>query len=153
MANYSQRFTYYSSFLFPKFQSIILSNQPIILPLFSNSTMQPQQKLIAMTYAFKFNPKTTALHAVSKALQSSSCPFKVGISGYGNLQTMSTDKWATSKSTQLSTKVWVKLLLMRFCRCRVSYLNIKQTILPIIQKVMPIIRTLFSTKMCFLLLF
>jgi len=37
---------------------------------------------------------------------------KVGISGYGNLQTMSTDKWATSKSTQLSTKVWVKLLLL-----------------------------------------
>ena len=29
-----------------------------------------------------------------------------------NLQTMSTDKWATSKSTQLSTKVWVKLLLL-----------------------------------------
>jgi len=25
---------------------------------------------------------------------------------------MSTDKWATSKSTQLSTKVWVKLLLL-----------------------------------------
>ena len=38
--------------------------------------------------------------------------FKVGISGYGNLQTMSTDKWATSKSTQLSTKIWVKLLLL-----------------------------------------
>jgi len=37
---------------------------------------------------------------------------KVGISGYGNLQTMSTDKWATSKSTQLSTKIWVKLLLL-----------------------------------------
>jgi len=36
---------------------------------------------------------------------------------------MSTDKWATSKSTQLSTKVWVKLLLMRFRRCHVSYLN------------------------------
>ena len=36
----------------------------------------------------------------------------VGISGYVNLQTMSTDKWATSKSTQLSTKVWVKLLLL-----------------------------------------
>ena len=33
--------------------------------------------------------------------------FKVGTSGYGNLQTMSTDKWATSKSTQLSTKIWV----------------------------------------------
>ena len=29
-----------------------------------------------------------------KALQSSSCSFKVG---HGNLQTMSTDKWATSK--------------------------------------------------------
>jgi len=38
--------------------------------------------------------------------------FKVGISGYANLQTMSTDKWTTSKSTQLSTKVWVKLLLL-----------------------------------------
>ena len=37
---------------------------------------------------------------------------KVGISGYDNLQTMSTDKWATSKSTQLSTKIWVKLLLL-----------------------------------------
>ena len=73
-----------------------------------------QQKLIAMTCAFKFNPKTTALHAVSKTQQSSSCPFKVGISGYGNLRTMSTDKWATSKSTQLSTKVWVKLLFHDF---------------------------------------
>ena len=40
------------------------------------------------------------------------CSFKVGMSGYGSLQTMSTDKWATSKSTQLSTKVWVKLLLL-----------------------------------------
>ena len=38
--------------------------------------------------------------------------FKVGTSGYGNLQTMNTDKWATSKSTQLSTKIWVKLLLL-----------------------------------------
>ena len=37
---------------------------------------------------------------------------KVGISGYANLQTTSTDKWATSKSTQLPTKVWVKLLLL-----------------------------------------
>jgi len=37
---------------------------------------------------------------------------KEGISGYGNLRTMSMDKWATSKSTQLSTKVWVKLLLL-----------------------------------------
>ena len=37
---------------------------------------------------------------------------KEGISGYGNLQTTSTDKWATSKSTQLSTKIWVKLLLL-----------------------------------------
>ena len=36
---------------------------------------------------------------------------------------MNTDTWATSKSTQLSTKVWVKLLLMRFRRHRVSYLN------------------------------
>ena len=31
---------------------------------------------------------------------------------YGNLRTMSTDKWATSKSTQLSSKVWLKLLLL-----------------------------------------
>jgi len=38
--------------------------------------------------------------------------FKVGISGYANLQTMCMDKWATSKSTQLSTKVWVKPLLL-----------------------------------------
>ena len=37
---------------------------------------------------------------------------KVGTSGYGNLQTMNMDKWATSKSTQLSAKIWVKLLLM-----------------------------------------
>ena len=37
---------------------------------------------------------------------------KVGTSGYGNLQTMNMDKWATSKSTQLSTKIWVKLLLL-----------------------------------------
>jgi len=37
---------------------------------------------------------------------------KVGTSGYGNLQTMKMDKWATSKSTQLSTKIWVKLLLL-----------------------------------------
>ena len=37
---------------------------------------------------------------------------KVRTSGYGNLQTMNTDKWASSKSTQLSTKIWVKLLLL-----------------------------------------
>ena len=38
---------------------------------------------------------------------------KLGISGLAiNLQTMSIDKWATSKSTQLSTKVCVKLLLL-----------------------------------------
>ena len=36
---------------------------------------------------------------------------KVGISGYANFWTMSTDKSATSKSTQLSTKVRVKLFL------------------------------------------
>jgi len=37
---------------------------------------------------------------------------KVGINlWYDNLQTMSMDKWATSKSAQLSTKVWVKLLI------------------------------------------
>jgi len=33
---------------------------------------------------------------------------KVGISGYG----MSTDKWPTSQSTQLSNKIWVKLLFL-----------------------------------------
>jgi len=33
-------------------------------------------------------------------------------SGYGDLQTMTTDKWATSKATQLPTKGWVKLLLL-----------------------------------------
>jgi len=33
-------------------------------------------------------------------------PLKVGISGHGNLQTMCMDKWATSKSTQLSTKIF-----------------------------------------------
>jgi len=44
--------------------------------------------------------------------------FKVGISGHGNLRTsellrtMSTDKWATSQSTQLLRKVWVKPLLL-----------------------------------------
>ena len=37
---------------------------------------------------------------------------KVGISRYANLRTMSTDKWATSKSSQLLTKAWVKLLLL-----------------------------------------
>jgi len=37
---------------------------------------------------------------------------KVGISRYSNFQTMTMDKWATSKSTQLSTKGWVKLLLL-----------------------------------------
>ena len=31
---------------------------------------------------------------------------------YANLRTMSMDKRTTSKSTQLSTKVWVKLLLL-----------------------------------------
>ena len=31
---------------------------------------------------------------------------------YGNLQTMRTDKWACSKYTQTSTKVWVILLLL-----------------------------------------
>jgi len=41
-----------------------------------------------------------------------SITLKVGISGYGNLRTMSTNKWATSKSTQFPTKVWVKLLLL-----------------------------------------
>ena len=82
--------------LFPNFQPIILS---IILPLLSNSTMQPQQKLIAMTCASKFNPKSAVflcMNAVCKALQSSSSPFKEGISGHGNLRAMGTDKWATS---------------------------------------------------------
>ena len=61
------------------------------------------------------------LTTASQLLQFSYCYFKVyagtrnlkvGISGYGNLQTMSMDKWATSKSTQLSTKIWIKLLLL-----------------------------------------
>jgi len=53
------------------------------------------------------------LEQVLGCLVSKPCPaFKVGISGYASLQTMSVDKWATSKSTQLSTKVWVKLLLL-----------------------------------------
>ena len=42
----------------------------------------------------------------------SSSQFKVGISGFGNLRTMSMDKWATSKSAQLSAKVWVFCLKM-----------------------------------------
>jgi len=37
---------------------------------------------------------------------------KVGDLGYGSLQNMSMDKRATSKSTQFSTKVWVKRLLL-----------------------------------------
>ena len=54
---------------------------------------------------------------------------------------------ATSKSTQLSTKVWGKLLLIicDFVNAMFPTLT-KQTILPIIQKAMPIILTLFSTK-------
>ena len=120
---------------------IILKDSPIILvfysqnfsPLFFQTSPlffhyqhnAASQKLVAMTCAFTFNPNyCISLHtAVCKVLQSSLCLFKVGISGYGNLRTMSTDKWATSKSTQLSTKVWVKLLLMRFCQCCVSYLD------------------------------
>ena len=31
---------------------------------------------------------------------------------------MNTDKWATSKSTQLSTKIWVKLLLLHAWKCQ-----------------------------------
>jgi len=88
---------------------IILKDSPIILvyssiPKFSaHYSFKPahyssiilkqhhaaQQKLFAMTYAFTFNPKTTeflCIHAVCKALQSSSHPFKVGISGYGKFQ-------------------------------------------------------------------
>jgi len=37
---------------------------------------------------------------------------QIAENGFCNLQTMCTDKWATSKSTQLSTNVWVKLLLL-----------------------------------------
>jgi len=138
----------YSIRLFPNFQPIILSNQPIIFPLFSNSTFQPQKKLIAMTCAFKLLLYLFAY--MQCALESSSCPFKVGISGYGNLRTMSTDKWATSKFTQLSTKVRVKLFLTWFSQCRVSYFN-KAGKFTYYSKVMPIILTLFSTIMWFLL--
>ena len=107
----------------PRVWQIILKDSPIIvlfIPKFSahySSIILKQyhaasQELIAMTCAFKFSPKTTVflcIHAMCKALKSSLCPFKVGISGYSNLQTMSTGKWATSEPT---TKVWVKLLLM-----------------------------------------
>jgi len=44
-------------------------------------------------------------------LQRRTASLKVGISGYCNLWIMSMDKWATSKSIQLWTKVWPKLLL------------------------------------------
>ena len=37
---------------------------------------------------------------------------KVGISRYANLRIMSTDKWTTSESIQLSTNIWFKLLLL-----------------------------------------
>ena len=47
--------------------------------------------------------------------------FKVGILGYGNLRTMSADKWAISKSTQLSTKNWVKLLLLLENAIKLNY--------------------------------
>ena len=62
---------------------------------------------------------------------------------------MSTDKRATAKPIQLSTKVWVKLLLTQFVNAVFPTLT-KQTILSI-QKAMPIILALFSTKMWFLL--
>ena len=104
-----------------------------------------------MTCAFKFNPKTAVFFGiilVCKALKSS-CPFKVGISGYGNLRTMSMDKWATSKSTQLQQKFGSNCSLCDFNA--VFPTLTKQTISAIIQKVMPIILTLFSTKMWFLL--
>ena len=52
---------------------------------------------------------------------------KVGISGYGNLQTMNTDKWATSKSTQLSTKIWVKLLLLLENTLKLNFEALKLT--------------------------
>jgi len=55
------------------------------------------------------NPRSFAVHAL---LLTGTLLFKVGTSGYGNLQTMNADRWATSKSTQLSTKIWVKLLLL-----------------------------------------
>jgi len=45
-----------------------------------------------------------------------------------------------------STKVWVKLLLMRSCQLLFFSTLKKQKILPITQKVMPIILTLFSKK-------
>ena len=50
--------------------------------------------------------------------------FKVGTSGYGNLQTMNTDKWATSKSTQLST---VKLLLLLENALKLNFEALKLT--------------------------
>ena len=65
--------------------------------------------------------------------------FKVRILGYGNLQTMSMDKRATSKSTQLSTKVLVKLYcsLHDFIDAVFPTLP-KQAILPLIQKQCPL---------------
>ena len=99
MANYFQRFTYCSILLFPNFQPIILSNQPIIYSLklanysyiilklvFKNFekhsddiyiSSQKQQKLIAMTSArpcaFKFNPKTTAFGKVNSLYMRMQC--------------------------------------------------------------------------------
>jgi len=53
--------------------------------------------------ALKVTPYRKSIHPVM---------VKIRGRGYGNLRTMSMDKWVTSKSTQFSTKVWVKLLLL-----------------------------------------
>ena len=76
-------------FLFPKFQ-------PIILPLFSNSTMQPHKNQLPWLVLLNLTLKLLyffAYNAMCKALQSSLCPFKAGISGYSNLRTMSTGSY------------------------------------------------------------
>ena len=118
--SFIHKFSAHSSFKPAHYSSIILKQH--------NAA---SQKLVAMTCAFTFNPKTTlflCIHAVCKALQSSSCPFKVGISGYGNLQTMSTDKWTTSKSTQLQQKFGSNCSLQDFVNAVFPTLT-KQTIL------------------------
>ena len=63
---------------------------------------------------------------------------------------MSTHKWATSKVYTTFSKLGQTAPYMIFVNAMFPNLT-KQTILPIIQKVMPIILTLFSTKMWFLL--
>jgi len=84
-----------------------------------NTVILPRTSIYLVNYSVLYNSKLIVYHcwdlcnigitgvAICRELR-----IKVGISGYGNLRTMSTDKWATSKSTQLSTKVWVKLLLL-----------------------------------------